>query len=185
MRPFSHSDCKSLPLNTLWIRTKNEGVTPQRRNKERRCDPQHRTSIGLPRRDPRPTCGASHRAAARLAAVATPPATRRRASPQLQRLPPHGGAPRRSCNASRHTAARLAAVATPPATRRRASPQLQRLPPHGGAPRRSCNASRHTAAPLAAVATPPATRWRASPPWQRVPPHGGAPRRRSSVSLRL
>jgi len=68
------------------------------------------------------TCNGSRNTAARLAAVATPPAARRRASPPLQRLPPHRGAPRRCCNASRHTAARLAAVATPPAARRRLSP---------------------------------------------------------------
>ena len=112
---------------------------------------------------PRRSCNASRNTAARLAAAATPLATRR--------------PPRRSCNASRHTAARLAAAATPPAARRRASPQLQRLSQHGGASRRSCNASRHTAARLAAAATPSAARRRASPQLQRLPPHRGASRR--------
>src|SRR5947209_1323099 len=41
MRPFSQCDCKSLLLNTLWIK-----------NKERRCDPQHRASGSLSLRCP-------------------------------------------------------------------------------------------------------------------------------------
>jgi hypothetical protein len=112
----------------------------------------------------RPTCGASRRAAARLA-------TRRRASPHcggsrhtaarlaaLRRLSPHGGAPRRSCNVSRRTAACLAAVATSPAARRRLSPPCE-------VSRRPRGVSRRSGADRAGGCRAPASARQASGEW--------------------